>query len=111
MVRLTVGLAGFVLCQCSSPLRTALENDTGQDVALVVEVRKGPPIQTQLGSGQTLSVKSRIGSMSRSAYAYGLKRCEFRDDQIERLVDGDLYGKPKIVLRPCVESSTGDDHS
>lgn len=100
--KIAICLSSFALCQCTSGrLHTAISNDTGRDVNLRASVRGGTTIEKQLEAGQTLSLNERIGSLSEIAFGDNAMRCELRNGQIERAVAGELYGRPRVILRSC----------
>jgi hypothetical protein len=102
--RIMICLALPTLSQCgSSRLRTAIENETGQAVNLRIEMKNGAvAMQAELLAGQTLSISERTERLSRIVYGYGQVRCQLQNAQIKQAIAGDLYGRPLVVLRPCL---------
>ena len=95
-------LASISLCQCEpTTLHTAFENDTGHDLSLRIETRDGAAVQSQVLAGQTFSASARIGNVTRVTYSYDQTRCELNNEQVRLAVDGEVYGRPRVILRPC----------
>lgn len=96
-----MSVLSLMLCQCARDLRTALENDTGQDVWLVIEFQNSRAIKRVVPAGAILSVPQRIETMTRVSFASGHAQCSLSKEQIKRAVNGELFGRPLIKLRPC----------
>lgn len=92
----------LLLCQCARrDLRTSIENDTGQNLWIVIETEETRAVRRAVPAEKILSVPQPIEKVTKLTYAAGKLHCELTKDQIRRAVDGTLFGRPLIKLRPC----------
>ena len=80
-------------------MRTALDNETGEDIQLNVTFRSAEkPAHGRLPAGRRLHLPSEVGQIDRIEYAYGAHACVMTHDQVIAAVHPGKSAKAVVKL-------------